>query len=133
MKVFIDTSAFIALLVPKDENHAAAAAVWRDLVTREVPLVTTNYVVIETCAVLHRRFGAAAARKFVEDAVPSLTVEWVGAEMHDAGVSNSLLSARRGPSVVDCVSFAAMRKLGINAFFAFDPHFAEQGFSDATG
>jgi uncharacterized protein len=39
-----------------------------------------------------------------------------------------LAAARRNLSLVDCVSFELMRRLGIRRVFCFDPHFAEQGF-----
>ena len=38
-------------------------------------------------------------------------------------------AGRRALSLVDCVSFATMHDLGIHDVFAFDEHFAEQGFA----
>jgi predicted nucleic acid-binding protein len=49
--------------------------------------------------------------------------------LHTAGVSSVLAAGRRGLSLVDCVSFATMRNLGIGDVFAFDEHFAQQGFT----
>jgi uncharacterized protein len=40
-----------------------------------------------------------------------------------------LTAHRRHLSLVDCVSFAAMHQFGLSAVFAFDNHFAEQGFT----
>ena len=39
-----------------------------------------------------------------------------------------LTAARRRLSLVDCVSFDVMRRLGLNRVFCFDQHFEEQGF-----
>ena len=39
-----------------------------------------------------------------------------------------LAARRRDLSVVDCVSFEAMRRQHIVSAFAFDPHFGAQGF-----
>ncbi|MDP2857839.1 MAG: VapC toxin family PIN domain ribonuclease, partial [Bacillota bacterium] len=39
-----------------------------------------------------------------------------------------LTAGRRNLSLVDCVSFDVMRRLGMEKAFAFDAHFAEQGF-----
>jgi len=36
---------------------------------------------------------------------------------------------RKKLSLVDCVSFNLMRRLGVKKVFAFDPHFKEQGFT----
>lgn len=40
-----------------------------------------------------------------------------------------LAAGRRSLSLVDCVSFAAMRQYGIREAFTFDCHFGEHGFS----
>ena len=132
MTVFVDSSAFVAFLIAEDAQHDAACATWDRLSDAEDRLVTTNYVVVESCSLLHRRSGMSIVRAFLSEVVPVVAIEWVDVAVHSAAVSAFLESARRGPSIVDCVSFAAMRKLGINTAFAFDPHFAGQGFSDAT-
>lgn len=128
MSVFVDTSAFFAVLDADDENHNAARQVWEDLLTREVVLVCSNYVLVETLALVQRRLGIPAVRAFQEDIVPVLNVEWVGESIHQVGVSSVLTAARRGLSLVDCVSFEVMRRLGIKTAFVFDRHFEEQGF-----
>lgn len=69
-----------------------------------------------------------ALRTFHEDIVPLLQVEWVGEELHQRGADAVLTANRRNLSLVDCTSFAAVRRLGIKQVFAFDRHFAEQGF-----
>ncbi len=128
MSVFIDTSAFLAVLNADDLNHFAAKKTWETLLLAETTLVTTNYVLVETFALLQRRFGIAAARSFHETIFPLLQVDWVDAVTHRAGIHAMLTANRRGLSLVDCVSFEAMRRLGIATAFAFDRHFAEQGF-----
>jgi predicted nucleic acid-binding protein len=47
----------------------------------------------------------------------------------DAGLSALLAAGRRHLSLVDCVSFVIMRRLGIRAYLGLDAHFAEQGFT----
>lgn len=131
--VFVDSSAFVAFLIAEDAQHETACAIWDRLEESKDRLVTTNYVVMETCSLLHRRSGMGIVRSFLADVVPVVAIEFVDVSLHASAISAFVLSARRGPSIVDCVSFAAMRKLGINTFFAFDPHFAEQGFADVVG
>jgi predicted nucleic acid-binding protein len=132
MMVFVGSSAFIAYLIGEDANYRTAAAIWKRLAESDSRLVTTNYVVVETCALLHRRSGMSIVRTLLQDVVPAVVIEWVDVGLHSAALSMFLDSARRGPSIVDCVSFAAMHKLGITTAFAFDPHFAEQGFHFAV-
>lgn len=57
--VFLDTSAVLALLNPKDENHAKAHRAFQTLRARQAPLVATSFVLLETYALLGRRIGRA--------------------------------------------------------------------------
>lgn len=128
MSKFIDTSAFYALLDADDANHEQASRVWvADVDSGEV-LITTNYVVVETCAVAHRRLGVPVLRRFMEDILPAVSVQWVDERVHDQGTSAVLMSTRRGPNIVDCVSFALIRALDVTQVFTFDQHFRDQGF-----
>jgi uncharacterized protein len=128
MRIFIDTSAIYALLDRDDVEHKKAKKIWIDLLHSENILITSNYVLVESFALLQNRLGLEAARGFQEDIIPLVNIEWVNAETHKSGLSALLSATRRKLSFVDCVSFEIMRTLGIKTVFAFDPHFAEQGF-----
>ena len=129
MTVFVDTSAFYAVFDRDGANHPAAKAAWTALLGEPATLWTTNYVLLETTALLQHRIGVAAVRSFHEDVVPLLQVDWVTAEAHRAGVEALLAAARKKLSLVDCVSFQTMRQLGVHVAFCFDAHFREQGFT----
>ena len=129
MTYFVDTSAFYAVLDHDDQNHPRAKAEWESLLKDGAVLLTTNYVLVETLALVQHRLGIDAVRTFHEDIYPLLRVEWVDAPLHDAAADGVLSARRRNLSLVDCASFSVMRRLGIRAAFAFDPHFVEQGFS----
>ena len=62
MTVFVDTSAFYAVFDREDVSHPRAVKVWRDLLTGEPDLVTNNYVLLETCALLQSRLGMMALK-----------------------------------------------------------------------
>ena len=128
MIVFVDTSAFYALLDGSDQDHSRAVGVWENLLHQQASLLTTNYVLVETSALLQRRLGPAALRAFQEDVVPLLTVDWILEQRHETGVEAVLAAGRRRLSLVDCVSFQTMRAHGIHTAFCFDAHFREQGF-----
>jgi predicted nucleic acid-binding protein len=128
MSLFIDTSAFYALLDGDDENHLRARKAWKTALDSKAPLVTSNYVLVETFALVQARLGLEAVRGFQQEIVPILQVEFVTPELHRLGLAALLSAARRGLSLVDCVSFEVMRQLGIKAAFVFDSHFREQGF-----
>lgn len=126
--MFVDTSAILAVLDLADNQHGEASRQWRDLITNEIPMVSTNYVLVETLALLQHRFGVDAVRTFIDDVAPLLTIEWVTAELHAVGLSAMAAAARRNLSFVDCVSFEVMRQRRLTTAFAFDRHFEEQGF-----
>lgn len=128
MNCFVDTSAFLAVLGRDDANHARAKAAWADLLEQRATLVTSNYVLTETLAILQSRMGLDAVRVFHHDVSPVLTTIWVGDALHAKGMAGVLAARRRNLSLVDCVSFEVMRQHGIRRAFAFDPHFEEQGF-----
>ncbi len=129
MICYVDTSAFLATLIADDKNHVAAKKQWTELVLAEATLVCSDYVLLETLALIQHRIGLAAVRIFHEDIFPMLTIEWVDEMTYRAGMASILTAARRGLSLVDCISFEVMRRLGIHSAFAFDNHFKEQGFT----
>jgi len=128
MRNYIDTSAFFALLDRDDANHKKAGIAWAQILNPEHILVTCNYVLVETFALLQSRLGLSAVRGFQEDILPLINIEFVTSGTHRAGISALLSASRRNLSFVDCVSFEVMRSQGIRNAFTFDPHFKEQGF-----
>jgi len=133
MTCFADTSAFYAVMDADDRNHLQAARQWLALLSESWSLVTTSYVLVETQALLQHRLGLAATRAFHEDVFPLLRIEWITAAGHESGMAGVLSAQRRDLSLVDCISFGTMRGLGVRSVFAFDPHFAEQGFDCLPG
>jgi predicted nucleic acid-binding protein len=129
MRIFVDTSAIYAVLDRDDANHRMAKETWTRVLHVENTLVTSNYVLVESFALLQNRLGMEAVRGFREDVLPLINVEFVTAEVHGSGVSALLSASRRNLSFVDCVSFEIMRVSGIKNAFTFDSHFSEQGFS----
>jgi uncharacterized protein len=83
MSIFIDTSGFIAMLDADDAFHAIAAKTWTDILTSPETLVTTNYVLLETCALVQHRLGTQAVKLFQEDVVPVLSIYWIDKTMRD--------------------------------------------------
>jgi len=128
MSIFIDTSGFIAVLDKDDASHTEAAKTWMDILTSEEDLLTTNYVLVETCALVQNRLGMAAIKVFQGDIVPVLRIEWIDQAVHQAAMGIMLAAVRKKLSLVDCVSFETMRLLGVPTAFTLDKHFKEQGF-----
>lgn len=124
--IFVDTSAFYARLDRDDRHHSAAAATFAT-VAEDGRVVTHNYVVIETSALLRRRLGREATRRFLTDLLAPIEIAWVDRDLHAAATSAFLAGGGR-VSLVDCASFEVMRREGLSTAFAFDRDFARQGF-----
>lgn len=129
MSTFVDTSALLAVLDADDAQHARATRAWYELLDSGQPLVTTSYVLVETTALAQARLGLGATHLLNEDVVPVLGVTWVDEGLHRTAMTALLTARRRDLSLVDCVSFEAMRRLGAGRAFAFDRHFRQQGFA----
>ncbi len=129
MIVFVDTSAYLALLDEDDSNHRRAvewlAGPGRD---PEVLLLTHSYVVVESAALVHRRLGAGAVRVLFDAHLPAASVFYVDEHLHTMAAAAYMASLRRRSSFVDWVSIQYMRARRVQHAFAFDQDFADQGF-----
>lgn len=128
-RVYSDTSALFALLVPTDEAHARARSAFSRLKAQEAVLVTTSYVLVETYILLQRRFGPSSVQSFREGFAPLFEVVWVGSKLHERGLDLLLRRGEKDLSLVDAVSFIVVRESRIDAVFCFDHHFEREGFT----
>lgn len=126
--IFVDTSAIYALLVVEDDRHERAKAILRDLEGENALLVSTSFVIHETAALLQARIGVAAVRTLHQQVVPAIDIAWIESAGYARAMLALLAANRRDVSLADWTSFDTMRQRGIERAFAFDPHFAEQGF-----
>jgi predicted nucleic acid-binding protein len=133
MTTFVDTSAFYALVDRGEDYHTAALRHLESLKRHQADLVTSNYVVLETCALLQSRLGLEAVRTFQNEILQVVEIHWITEATHLASMAALLAARRRKLSLVDCTSFQIMRDLRIGNAFAFDRHFAEEGFSNRAG
>ena len=126
--IFVDTAALYALADAADPNHQAARTTLEQLRAADAALVTHEYVLVETTALIQRRLGLTALRLFVDGLLPLIEVIWVDAHLHTEAREALLAAGRREVSLVDWTSFLLMRRLGIAQAFTFDADFAAEGF-----
>lgn len=126
--ILVDTSALYAVLDRDDRHHSVARATWIGLLERDQTLLVTNYIVVETTALVQHRLGMEAVRALCGEVLPALEVHWVSEADHVHAQNVLLASDRRKLSLVDCSSFCVMRSRMMRTAFTFDPHFREQGF-----
>ncbi len=95
---------------------------------KDLYLNTSNYVIVETLAILQSRFGFEAANLWYRDVLSLGEILWIEGSIHNLAHELWLGLGRRKLSFVDCVSFVTMRHYKIEKVFVFDRHFEEQGF-----
>lgn len=124
--LFVDTSAFIALLWRGDRWHKDAASFYRNITGR--PKITSNLVVAETYGRL--RYGASydfAVRflRGLREAQDQGSISLVRSDEALEQKAEKLLAQFQDQDIsyVDAVSFAIIRDLLINDVFCFDKHF----------
>ncbi len=126
--IFVDTSAFYAMVSIDDPNHEAALRTWSDLIERNERLVCNNYILVESIALAQRRVGMEAVAALHQNIIPFLEVEWLDENLHSSIMEIVVSSNRRAISLVDQASFNTMYRYKIKTAFSFDEHFREQGF-----
>jgi predicted nucleic acid-binding protein len=125
--MLLDTAGLFNLLDQDEAHHKAAHDHYRKARSR----LTHNYILAELIPLARsREFDPAAAIAFVEALAddPAVTVIWVDASLHQAGLT--LLAARpdKGYSLCDAVSFVLMRRFGTIEALTTDRHFEQEGF-----
>mgnify|MGYP001605384452 CR=1 FL=1 len=128
-KVFVDTSAFYALVSETDQEHATARTIREHLKREAAPLLTTNYVFLESVSLLQRRHGMEAAKRFGDLIGEEVDVVWVTASQHRAAWEYWKQRGVRGLSLVDCSCVVVMHELGVRQVFGFDEQFRTAGFT----
>jgi predicted nucleic acid-binding protein len=130
VSVFVDTSAVYALLDAGDSNHERALRATDRLLGED--LVTHSYVVVELVSLVHRRLGADAAARLIDELLPAIDITDVDATLRARALAAFRASTGSAVSLVDRTSFEFMRQRGIRRAWAMDSDFATEGF-EAVG
>jgi len=129
--VFVDASAWISSIEPRQKHHEATLEARERLVDEGADLVTTNLVLAETHALLIRHRGPRAGLQLLDEveADSQYTVLQVDLGIHTDAVDHWLRVFRDQPfSLCDAVSFEVMRREHIPRAFTLDRHFAVAGY-----
>lgn len=128
-KVFVDTSGLLPLLDRSDPEHEEMVEALSGLAEQRAGLVTSNYVFVETAALVRNRLGVERLRALGDVIERSFELIWVDEGLHRMAWELVRREGRKGPSLVDWVSFLAMRDRGLDTALALDRHFRDQGFA----
>ena len=129
--IFVDASAWVALIDRADRVHPPARRFWRGLEGSRRRILTSTSVLDETYTLLRRRRKGRTMAMTLHDLLEASQVVEI-AEV-DASVRDDAWFLFVGPvdkilSFTDCTSFALMHHRKILEAFTFDGDFARTGF-----
>lgn len=124
--VFVDTSAWFAVVTPSDPNHSQAAG-W--LTAHSALLLTTDYIVDETLTLLRSRAERQRALLLGGQFFAGNLADVY--RLTDDDLQNAWRIFRdfddKDWSFTDCTSKIVIERFGIAEAFAFDRHFHQFG------
>lgn len=128
-RVFVDTSAFVALRNRSEREHRVARETLAQLFDQRVHLFTSNYVFSETYTALLVRVGYDEAVRWGRAFRASEAVERIRVDEEIEDDAWSILESHHDKrwSYVDATSFALMSREGAGEAFTFDRDFAQRG------
>jgi len=128
--IYIDTGAFLARYLSKDQYHGEAHAFWDSIRRKSETCVTSNFVLDETFTLLGRRTGYGFAAQRAKNIYASESLNILRPSLEDElkalGFFEKYSDQRL--SFTDCVSFVLMKSQNIKRVFTFDKHFQIAGF-----
>ncbi len=127
-EVFLDTVGLIAVWDRRDQWHDAATAAFALLCAEGAVIITTTFVLAECGNALARtrlRQNPVDLRRSLE--TDGGLINPADADWHEAWVRYEA-GHPGSPGLVDELSFAVMRLLGLRRAFTNDRHFADAGF-----
>ncbi len=133
-RVFVDTSAWIALFSSRDQNHVEAENSFRALLSIEASLITSNLVLAEMHRLVLHRVGVQAATLVLDKIESSRQVTVAFPSNNHHAAARKWLSKMQNVRLTyaDAVSFALMEDSACNYFLSFDSHFSLAGFRTWT-
>ena len=130
-RVFVDTSAFVALRNRAEREHEAARAALSRLVQERAHLCTSNHVFAETYTALLVRVGRAEAIEWGRHFRAGSAIELLRVDEPVEEDAWALLESHADKqwSYVDATSFALIERENVRFAFAFDHHFTQRGLT----
>jgi len=129
-RIFIDTSAFLALEDESDEHHEEAIRFRDQEILRDhYECSTTSYILDETLTLIRIRLSIQASIEFSKKIRRSQIVKIlsVSKQIEDKALDLFENYDDKTFSFTDCVSFVVMQELRIQEAFTFDEHFVQVG------
>lgn len=124
MKIFIDSSAYLAILKPKDNNREKALSIAHSIFPSKEDLFTSQAIIGEVLTVGSARHNRQAAIDFVHDIFKSkTTIILESRELLESVFQIFQKIKDKDVGWVDCYSFAIIETYKIEKVFSFDRDF----------
>jgi len=130
MKLFVDTSAWLALNDKNDQHHNEAVRKASEIKSQKIELITSEYILDEAITLIRYRVSHHAAVIFGDSLLGSRIVKVVDVAERDRLKAWELFKKcdDKELSLTDFTSFILMGNLRLRKAFAFDGHFRQMGF-----
>ncbi len=131
--LFVDTSAFIAIVNEGDSWHGKALELLGKIEKGDLEfkrIVTSDYVIDETITRMRFSVGYKEAVEWGRNILASNVVDRINVDEEIFNRAWELFEKYDDKmlSFTDCTSFSIMEKMGIRKVFAFDEDFDKVGF-----
>jgi uncharacterized protein len=125
--VFVDTSAWYALVDDREATHAATVAALR---THRERLVTSDYVFDESLTLVRYRLGWDIACRLGQELRSGAAARMVAVTPTDVERAWEIFASRddKRLSFTDCTSFALMKRLRLDTAITLDGDFQRAGY-----
>lgn len=124
--IFLDTGAFVARFIQRDQFHQQAMSCWKILEAEKATIYTSNFVLDETMTLLGRWADYSFASKIAKNLYHSspLVILRPGREDELDALRLFEKHSDQKVSFTDCISCVLMRKNSLTQIFTFDHHFS---------
>jgi predicted nucleic acid-binding protein len=128
VKLLVDTSALLALVLRDDRNHKVAVAFVQT--HPHARFVLSELILAEVATRIRARAGAAKAVAVARGLLDSHRYEllFADSELLDEALARMDRFADKRLSLADCSSFALMDQLALESAFTFDVDFRNCGY-----
>ncbi len=129
-QVFVDTSAWLAVIDESDNHHAEAVEIYKQLLNSQTRLITSILIIAETQIWLRRRMNPESAQTFLRNVNHSPRVDILYPDANAEKQAKKILEqfSDHDFSLADAISFVIMKTAGVKEAFSYDSHFATAGF-----
>lgn len=125
--IFVDSSFLVSLYLDTDSNYSRAKTYWPNI--KEEKVITED-VLKEILTVISQRKGRSAVITAYQEIASDYTILPVTPIRFQAGLALFLNpKLQKDVSLIDCITAAVCKEMGIKRILTFDPHFRLLGLT----